>query len=103
MKIADLVDPGTPAYDAGLEQDDVITAANGKDVASPQALQAILRAAKPGDRIPIAFTRRDGPRTATVVLKEDPTVDVVPLDSPSPDQKAFRDRWLGAQRGGAKQ
>jgi predicted metalloprotease with PDZ domain len=98
MKIVDLVDPGTPAYDAGLEQDDVITAANGKDVASPQALQAILRATKPGDRIPIAFTRRDGPRTATVVLKEDPTVDVAPLESPSPDQQAFRDRWLGSQR-----
>jgi len=98
MKIVDLVDPGTPAYDAGLEQDDVITAANGKDVASPQALQAILRAAKPGDHIQIAFTRRDGPRTATIVLKEDPTVDVVPLESPSADQKAFRDGWLGSQR-----
>jgi predicted metalloprotease with PDZ domain len=98
MKIATLVPPGSPAYEAGLEQDDVITGANGKEVASPQALQAILGAAKPGDQLQIAFTRRDGPRTATVVLKEDPTVDVVPLESPSPAQKAFRHNWLGSKR-----
>ena len=76
MRIAELVAPGSPAYEAGLEQDDVITGLNGKDITTPRAFQEILRAAKPGDRMSIAFTRRDGPRTATVVLKEDPSVGV---------------------------
>jgi predicted metalloprotease with PDZ domain len=98
MRIAELVAPGSPAYEAGLEQDDVITGLNGKDITTPRAFQEILRAAKPGDRMSIAFTRRDGPRTATVVLTEDPSVEVVPMDAPSAAQKAFRDKWLGSRR-----
>jgi predicted metalloprotease with PDZ domain len=102
MKIADLVAPGTPAYDAGLEQDDVLTGIDGKDISTPPQLQEILRTKHPGDRVTIAFTRRDGPRTASVTLKVDPSVDVVPLEAtggtPTPEQKAFRDEWLGSRQ-----
>jgi predicted metalloprotease with PDZ domain len=102
MKIADLLAPGTPAYDAGLEQDDVITGVNGKEIATPQQLQDVLRTSKPGDRLTVAFTRRDGPRTAAMILKSDPSVDVVPVEAtggaPTPEQKAFRERWLGSQQ-----
>ncbi|HEY7057474.1 MAG TPA: PDZ domain-containing protein [Vicinamibacterales bacterium] len=102
MKIADLVAPGTPAYDAGLEQDDVLTGIDGKDISTPPQLQEILRTKHPGDRVTIAFTRRDGPRTASVTLKDDPSVDAVPLEAtggtPTPEQKAFRDQWLGSRQ-----
>jgi len=99
--IAALVDPGTPAYDAGLEQDDVITALDGKSVASPQEVQQVLRAHKPGDRIAIEFTRRSGPVKATIALTEDPTFAFEPVErgggTLTAEQKAFRDAWLGSR------
>ena len=100
--IADLVTPGTPAYDAGLEQDDVMTAVDGKAVNTVQQIQEALRTHKPGDQIRIAFTRRGDAVTATMTLKEDPTFDMVPAETAggtlSPAQKAFRASWLGSQQ-----
>jgi predicted metalloprotease with PDZ domain len=99
--IANLVPPGTPAYDAGLEQDDEIEAIDGKSVATPQQIQEAIRARKPGDRISVAFTRRSGPVKATLTLAEDPSFFFQPVEraggTPTPEQKAFRDAWLGSR------
>ncbi len=101
-RIVELVAPRTPAYAAGLEQDDVITAIDGKPVATAQHIQEVLRAHKPGDQIRVAFTRRSGPATATIALEEDPELEALPLEAaggtPTPEQKAFRDRWLASQQ-----
>jgi predicted metalloprotease with PDZ domain len=101
-RITELVPPRTPAYDAGLDQDDVVTGMDGKSVGSVQDLRQILRAHRPGDRVTIAFTRRDGPQTATVTLGEDPSFEAVPIEStggtPTAEQKAFRASWLGSRR-----
>jgi S1-C subfamily serine protease len=100
--IADLVAPGTPAYDAGLEQDDVITSVDGRSVSSPQDIHAVISRHKPGDRISIAFTRRSGPATATLTMKDDPSFTFEPVERTggilASDQKAFRDAWLGSHR-----
>jgi predicted metalloprotease with PDZ domain len=99
--IANLVAPGTPAYEAGLEQDDVITSVDGRAVSTPRDIQEALARHKPGDRVSIAFTRRSGPATATLTLKEDPSFTFEPVEgtgrSLTSDQKAFRDAWLGSQ------
>jgi predicted metalloprotease with PDZ domain len=100
--IADLVPPGTPAYAAGLEQDDTITAIDGKNVNTVAQLQDVLRAKKTGDTIRIGFTRRDGPAVGTTVLKEDPTLEAVPMEAigetPTPDQRRFRDAWMNSKQ-----
>ena len=100
--IASLVPPGTPAYDAGLEQDDVINAMDGKAVSTPQQILEVLRAHKPGDRISVAFTARSGPGTATVTLQENPAFTFEPVErtggSLTAEQRAFRDGWLGSRR-----
>jgi predicted metalloprotease with PDZ domain len=99
--IANLVAPGTPAYDAGLEQDDEITAVDGKRVSTPQQLQEAIRTRRPGDRISIAFTRRSGPATATLTLKEDPSFTFEAVErgggTLGSDQRTFREAWLGSQ------
>ena len=71
--------PGTPAYDAGLEQDDQITELDGKAVTSMQHVGArSLRPHKPGDAIAVTYKRRSGVvQTATITLKEDPAVEAV--------------------------
>jgi len=95
----DLVPWGSPLFEAGLDQGDVILDVGGKAIAGG-VLQAALKARKPGDQLQVSYRRRGGAAgTATISLKEDPSVDVVTVESTgavlSADQKAFRDSWLG--------
>jgi predicted metalloprotease with PDZ domain len=90
---------GSPLFDAGLDQGDVILDVDGKAMASG-VLQAALKARKPGEQLKVSYKRRGGATgTATIRLKEDPSLEVVAVEStggtPTAEQKAFRDSWLG--------
>jgi predicted metalloprotease with PDZ domain len=102
VRIPGLVNWGTPAFAAGLEEGDVITAADGKPVAGSDDWQAALAAHKPGDHIMVDFTRHGTPMKATIALIEDPTMEVVSVESTgaalSADQKQMRDQWLASKR-----
>ena len=101
-RIGNLQPPGTPAYEAGLEQNDTIVDANGKAVASVQELNEIAAASKPGDRLAVRIKRGSATSTVTITLVEDPDVEAVLLEdaggTPTAQQKAFRDAWLGSQQ-----
>jgi predicted metalloprotease with PDZ domain len=99
--IVNLVAWGSPIFDAGLDQGDVILDIGGTPIASG-VLASLLKAHKPGDQIPVSFKRRNGKTgTATIVAKEDPSLEAVTIESTggtlTPDQKAFRDAWLGSK------
>lgn len=102
VTITTLVPPGTPAYAAGLDQDDVIRSLDGEAVSSPARLQELLKRHKPGDEVKVDYVRRGGPASATMTLVEDPTLEIVTLEStggtPTDAQKAFRAAWLGSQQ-----
>ncbi len=102
VRIPELVAWGTPAFEAGLDEGDVLTHADGEPVASVEDWQAAVRAHKPGDRMRIQFTRRGAAFQRAITLVEDPTLEVVSLESTggtlSSDQRAFRDAWLGAKK-----
>ena len=88
---------GFAAFDAGLDQGDVIVDVDGKAMASG-VLQAALKSRKPGDRLTITFKRRGGATgTATITLKEDPSLEAVTLESTggtlTAGQKRFRESW----------
>ena len=61
--------------------------------------QAAVRAHKPGDQMPIQFTRHGAEFRAVLTLVEDPTLEVVSLESTaaalSPDPERMPDRSLG--------
>src|SRR5438132_12252139 len=61
------VRPGTPAATAGLKTGDVITALDGKSVASSAELESAIAAHKPGDSVSLTYTR--GGKSHTVQLK----------------------------------
>jgi S1-C subfamily serine protease len=64
---------GGPAAAAGLTAGDVITAINGKAVATPTAITSRLLTMKPGAKITIAYTDQSGAsHTATVKLGSGP-------------------------------
>jgi predicted metalloprotease with PDZ domain len=100
-KIGNLLAPGTPAYEAGLEQDDQITDVDGTPVTSVMEFQKAIAARKPGDHMKVSFKGRAGAKTATLTLKEDPSLEAVLLEdsggTPTAAQKAFRAAWLGSQ------
>jgi predicted metalloprotease with PDZ domain len=102
VRIEGLVPWGTPAFQAGLDDGDVVTHADGKPVTGVEDWQAAVRAHQPGDQMPIEFTRRGAPMRTVVKLAEDPALEVVAVESTggtlSTDQKAFRAAWLSSRK-----
>ncbi len=77
----------------------MIVDVDGKAMASG-VLQAAIKTRKPGDGLTVTYKRRGGATgTTTIRLIEDPSLEAVPLESTgaslTPDQKAFRESWLG--------
>ena len=89
---------GSPAYTAGLDRDDVIVSVGGTAVTSTADIERVLGARKPGDGLPVTFSRRGQMMQAALTLVEDPRREVVTAEEagrPLTDaQKQFRDSWL---------
>ena len=102
LHVAELVRANSPAYAAGLEQDDEVRQIDGVAIHSQEDVAKAIGRHKPGDRLRIVHVdRRDVEKTATVVLAEDPHLEIVALEESggalTPAQRTFRDRWLGAK------
>jgi predicted metalloprotease with PDZ domain len=92
---------GSPAYQSGLDRDDVILALGDTAVHSASDLVRALQSHKPGDRVALTFERR-GQRSMTLVtVAEDPRRELLPVEEtgtqPSDAQSAFRRAWLSSQ------
>jgi S1-C subfamily serine protease len=65
--------PGTPAAEAGLGQDSVITSVNGTSVSTGTQIQQILSAYRPGDKVTVAWTDAEGQsHTSSLTLANGP-------------------------------
>jgi predicted metalloprotease with PDZ domain len=93
---------GTPIYDAGLDQGDRIVTIDGKAVTSDTVVRTVVAAHKPGDRVSVGFEGRGGHRDVTLVIGENPGVEVALYEdvfkTPSAEQRAFRERWLKSRQ-----
>jgi predicted metalloprotease with PDZ domain len=91
---------GTPAYDAGFGEGDVIVSIGGKGVRSAADVTAIVDAAKPGDRLETSYLRQGKPHQATIALGAHPTRTLVTRESagetPTAEELKMRDAWLGS-------
>lgn len=101
LRVTSYVPAGSPAYDAGLERDDVLLSIQGDGVSSADDFEAALRRRKPGDSVEIAFERRGRVVKSTLRLVEDPRLEVLPAEEAgsamSAAQRRFRDSWLSSQ------
>ena len=92
-----LVPFGTPAYDAGIEEGDVIRTIDGQP--ATVELWNNLRQRTPGDPIRLTVVHRGGV-TAEITLKlqADPALQIADLGSMmTPEQKKFREDWFGTK------
>ena len=101
--------PGSPAYDAGLDEGDIILAIGDHQITSRDDVNAAITGRKPGDTVTVQFQRRgtSRPLRTTLTVAEDPELEVVTLEStgaiPSREQKAFRSAWLDSRVTSASQ
>jgi S1-C subfamily serine protease len=91
---------GTPAYDAGFGEGDVLLAIDSKPVHASTDLTAIVEAAKPGERLEATYLRHGQPHKATIALRAHPTRTLVTRESagetPTAEELAMRASWLGS-------
>jgi len=91
---------GTPAYDAGFGEGDVLVAIDRKPVHAGTDVTAIIEAAKPGDRLEATYLRHGQPHKATIALRASPTRTLVTRESagetPTAEELAMRASWLGS-------
>ncbi|HJR58538.1 MAG TPA: PDZ domain-containing protein [Vicinamibacterales bacterium] len=98
-KVGGLVAFGTPAFAAGIEGGDVITSIGG---AAFTNLAQALKNRKPGEKLAVEFRRPSGEVVkSTVTLGQDPAWRAATIESTggtlTPEQKAFRDSWVGSK------
>jgi predicted metalloprotease with PDZ domain len=90
---------GTPAYDAGFGEGDVIVALGGSTIAGAGDVARIVGAAKPGDRLAATFLRHGKPRQATIALRQHPARELVTREqageTPTAEERRMRAAWLG--------
>ena len=101
-RIGALVAPGTPAYEAGLDEDDEIWSVDNKPIASLQQFLAIVETHKPGDTIRVGYDGRGDQATTPGTRTDDPSLEAVLVEvtggTPTTEQQAFRAAWFGPQR-----
>ncbi|WP_436701713.1 S1C family serine protease [Nocardioides sp. BYT-33-1] len=65
------IEEGSAAADAGLEQDDIITAIDDRRIEGSEALIATVRSYRPGDTVKVTYLRGDKERTTELELGSD--------------------------------
>jgi predicted metalloprotease with PDZ domain len=103
VRVAAFTSPGSPAYEAGLDRDDVIVSLGGARVGSVSEWNQQLEARKAGEMVPVTFRRRNVSTTGTLRVGEDPRVQATLAEQSGQAlpaaQRAFREAWLSTQGG----
>ena len=90
---------GTPLYEAGLDRGDRVIAIDRLNINSQQHWDSALGRHEPGDTVTIRFIQRGVEREVELTFDENPTLEVVPVESAGGNltdaQRAFREAWLG--------
>jgi len=79
-----VVGPGTPAEQIGLQPGDILTKINDDSLADAQDFLDRMRQTKPGDKLTLAVTRDGKPQTFDVTLRPHP-LEVLHREVPDPE------------------
>lgn len=92
---------GSPAYQAGLDDDDVILTIDGTEIKDLAGINAITDAHKPGDVVSITYLYRGEQKTTKLTFAENPMLEIVSIEKTggtlTPAMQTFRDNWLNSQ------
>jgi len=105
VRITAAVSVGSPAYRAGLDRDDVITAIGATSMRRAEEVDAAIRATPPGSMVTVTYLRRGRGQALMTTIRTvaDPTLEIVPAEQAgrtlSDAQRRFRDGWLSSRAG----
>ena len=89
---------GSPAYEAGLDKGDVITAINSQSFSKGQNFETIIKQFNVGDSLTVNFSRLKMEKVTTLQLARDPTYNISLIekesDAPAAEILAKRKEWL---------
>jgi predicted metalloprotease with PDZ domain len=89
---------GSPAYRAGLDKGDVLTSINNEPFPNGQSFDNFIKTRTLGDSLQIDFERYGVKKTTLVVLKSDPSYNIVLMEKEGaePSKKTLKKRyeWL---------
>ncbi len=87
---------GSPLYAAGLDRGDVLQSIDGDPITSSERFDLALGDHAPGDAVQVVFLRRGASNasSATLVLAEDPHVEIAVGSDADGAARAFRASWL---------
>lgn len=101
VTIAGATRVGTPIYEAGLDRGHEVVSLGGTAIDSREGWAEAVARLAPGQRVGITYRQRGGERTATLIVAEDPALEIVRYETagltPSAAQLAFRNAWLGPE------
>jgi predicted metalloprotease with PDZ domain len=91
---------GSPAYQGGLEREDVLVTVGGTKVTRAADFERLVAVRKPGEPLPVVYERR-GVRTSTALkLVDDPRLTLTPFEEAGQTltdaQRRFREAWLSS-------
>jgi len=91
---------GSPAYQGGLERDDVLVTVGGTKVTRATEVEKLVTARKPGEPLPIVYERRGARVSTALKLVDDPRLTLTPVEESgqplSEAQRRFREAWLSS-------
>jgi S1-C subfamily serine protease len=100
VRIASDVPYGSPAYEGGLERDDVLVTVGGTRVSRTAEVAKLVAARKPGEPLPVVYERRGARLSTALRLIDDPRLELVPIEETgqplSDAQRRFREAWLSS-------
>ena len=91
---------GSPLYEAGLDRGDVLRSLDGDRITSSEGLDRVLADHAPGDAVEVVFLRRgaSAASSSTLVLAENPHVEIAVASEADSAAQAFRTAWLGSRQ-----
>ena len=100
VRIAADVPFGSPAYQAGLEREDLLVSVGGTKVTRSADVDRLVAGRKPGEPLPIVYERRGARISTALKLGDDPRLELVPIEEAgqglTDPQRRFRESWLSS-------
>jgi predicted metalloprotease with PDZ domain len=92
------VDPGSPAWEAGMRPQNAILNINGLKVRS-NPFNTTLSRMQPGDKLKFQFLGRDGQQEKEIILgtKKERSYEIKPVQNPDELQKEILKSWMGEE------
>lgn len=92
---------GTPAYNAGLDVDNILLTIDGVEIKDQAGLTKVTDTHQPGDVIDVTYSYNGQQKSTKITLAENPTLELVSIEKTggklTPEMQTFRDNWLNSQ------